>query len=214
MKPIVTNEKWGFLRETKELAEKAGIDADTGLHRTGLDEYLAVIFPDTTDWVHDKTIPNLPDGVVCRKRPDYRSESLKLIIEFDGVQHFETPGQILKDIETTKLYESFGYKVVRIPFFIQLTNTTVKELFNVIVKEPLFNPKIPSMGILGVNPACLCHAGIDRMAQIFRTHPEQYITNLEFLKSFDNDFMTGASLLENAYDFWYEYIEKESTIRN
>lgn len=42
----MNDKKWGFLRETKELAQKAGLDADTGLHRTGLDEYLKVIFPD------------------------------------------------------------------------------------------------------------------------------------------------------------------------
>ena len=31
-------EKWGFLCETSEKAPKAGIDSDTGLHRTGLEE--------------------------------------------------------------------------------------------------------------------------------------------------------------------------------
>ncbi len=36
--------KWGFLRETSDLAKKAGKDADTGLHRTGLEDYLGVIF--------------------------------------------------------------------------------------------------------------------------------------------------------------------------
>lgn len=32
--------QWGFLRETKEKAAEAGIDKDTGVCRTGLDEYL------------------------------------------------------------------------------------------------------------------------------------------------------------------------------
>ena len=45
--------KWGFLRETKVAAHKAGIDRATGLHRTGLDEYLKVIFPEVKDWIHD-----------------------------------------------------------------------------------------------------------------------------------------------------------------
>ena len=31
---------WGFLRETTEEAIKAGNDKDTGLNRTGLNEYL------------------------------------------------------------------------------------------------------------------------------------------------------------------------------
>lgn len=208
----IKNEKWGFLRETTEDAQKAGIDKDTGLHRTGLNEYLAVIFPDVNDWVHDKGISNLPDGVTCRKRPDYRSETLKLIIEFDGVQHFEKPEQIRKDIETTKLYESFGYRVVRIPFFTQLTNVAVMEIFNVNVKEKLFNPEIPSMGIQGANPATICYAGIQRMAQYFICHPEQYLTNLNFLKSFNDDYMTGASLLEKEYDWCFEFIHSRKEI--
>jgi hypothetical protein len=33
----VSKEKWGFLRETKEMANKAGIDKDTGLKKTDLD---------------------------------------------------------------------------------------------------------------------------------------------------------------------------------
>ena len=104
----VTKEKWGFLRETKELAQKAGIDADTGLHRTGLEEYLAVIFPDVTDWVHDKTVDTLPKDLKCRKRPDYRSEMLKMIVEFDGTPHYTDPKVIRADMEGVELYERFG----------------------------------------------------------------------------------------------------------
>ena len=114
--------KWGFLRETSEQAKKAGIDKDTGIHRTGLDEYLKLIFPKTDDWIHDKMIGKV-DGVLYRSRPDYRSESLKIIIEFDGLPHYQKPDIILKDERNTKLYESFGYKVVRIPYFIQFTNS-------------------------------------------------------------------------------------------
>lgn len=73
------NCKWGFLRETKELAQKAGLDADTGLCRTGLEEYLKVIFPDVDDWFHDEPIGML-NGIKRKLRPDYRSETLKLII--------------------------------------------------------------------------------------------------------------------------------------
>ena len=45
----MTKYKWGFLRETTALANKAGIDKATGLHRTGLEKYLKVIFPQTND---------------------------------------------------------------------------------------------------------------------------------------------------------------------
>lgn len=122
-------EKWGFLRETTEAAIKAGIDRGTGLHRTGLNEYLKVIFPDIDDWVHDKALVLTVNNKVCRKRPDYRSEKLKMIVEFDGIQHYTMPDRIKNDVLSTKFYERLGYKVVRIPYFIQLTNKAVKYFF-------------------------------------------------------------------------------------
>mgnify|MGYP000880882165 CR=1 FL=1 len=187
-------QKWGFLRETREAAIQAGIDADTGLHRTGLDEYLAVIFPNVTDWIHDKPFIN-------RKRPDYRSPSLKLIIEFDGIQHYTSPTIIQRDEENTRLYENEGYRVIRIPYFIQLTNAVVKQLFDIDVNEPLFDEDIPSIGVGGENtPAFLCSAGVSRMAREFKKFPEQYKINLAALKSMNNDYLSGVSLLESAYD--------------
>nr|DAE82971.1 MAG TPA: Very-short-patch-repair endonuclease [Caudoviricetes sp.] len=202
IKGDTTMTNWGFLRETSEIAEKAGIDKDTGVCRTGLDKYLSVIFPETTDWIHDKAIGLLPDGTKSRKRPDYRSESLKLIVEIDGVPHYDNPENIRKDIESTKMYEKAGYKVIRIPYFIQLSNNAVKTLFGVDVDGTLFDESIPSMGIQEKNtPAFMCPYGIRRMAEEFKRFPEQYITNLNALRAFDDDdFLSGASLLENEYN--------------
>ncbi|MFN8294975.1 MAG: DUF559 domain-containing protein [Chitinophagales bacterium] len=188
--------KWGFLRETNALAKKAGIDKDTGLHRTGLEEYLKVIFPLIDDWIHDKALGNI-NGTIYRSRPDYRSEKLKLIIEFDGLQHYTKPDIIEKDIKTTELYQGFGYKVVRIPYFIQLSNKAVKTLFDVDIDEPLFDETISSLGIQGQNtPAYLCPAGVRRMAKEFRKFPEQYVANLEFLKGQNSPFKSGVDFLE------------------
>ena len=196
------NEKWGFLRETKKEAESAGKDEATGLKRTGLEEYLTVIFPETHDWVHDKIIEKelLPEGVKTRKHPDYRSESLKMIVEFDRVQHYGNPEKIFEDEQATKFYSSLGYKVVRIPFFIQLTNQAVKKLFDVEVDEPLFNASYPSLGPLQCRPACLCLAGIKRMAKEFKDFPDQYEANIKYLHQIDNDYMTGVSILEAVYN--------------
>ena len=126
--------KWGFLRENGASARKAGTDPATGLHRTGLDEYLRIIFPETNDWIHDQPIGEI-GGKKRRIRPDYRSESLKLIVEFDGLQHYTNPVNILKDLNNTAIYEQGGYKVVRIPYFIQLTNEVVKSMFVVEVNK-------------------------------------------------------------------------------
>lgn len=197
------DKKWGFLRETKEQAIKAGIDKDTGLHRNGLEEYLSFIFPDTNDWVHDKItgLHNI-DGKLCRRRPDWRSDSLKLIIEFDGIDHYRKPDQIIKDIEANKFYESHGYKVVRIPYFIQLTNDAVEKLFGVKVKEPLFDVTIPSIGPDGRNtPAYLCPLGIKRMAKEFVAFPNQYKTNIDYLRNCKEDeLLNGYQYLEEEYN--------------
>lgn len=191
----MTKTVWGFLRETAEKAEHDDIHHPdiTGLKRTGLEEYLKVIFPKTNDWIHDKIF-----GKGYRIRPDYRSDSLKLIIEFDGLQHYTNPRNIEKDDKNTKIYESFGYKVVRIPYFIQLTNKAVEQMFGIKVKEPLFDGKIPSLSISN-SPAFLCPAGLQRMAEEFAKFPEQYEVNRKALKKANNPYLSGVELLEKAY---------------
>ena len=94
--------KWGFLRETDAMARKARKDKDTGLHRTGLEDYLKIIFPEIDDWIHNKAL-GLVNATLYKSRPDYRSEKLKLIIEFDGLQHYTKPNIIEKDLKTTQL---------------------------------------------------------------------------------------------------------------
>ncbi len=189
------SKQWGFLRETKEDAEKAGVDKDTGVCRTGLDEYLSVIFPNTHDWIHDKGGVEL-DGKKLGTRPDYRSESLKMIVEFDGLPHYTNPDVILKDLQNTENYEKSGYKVVRIPYFIQLSKDAVKELFSVDLDQELFDDSIPSLGLKGRNtPAYLCHEGVKRMAKEFLRFPHQYEINLKALKEANSSFLTGVDLL-------------------
>lgn len=190
--------KWGFLRETQAEADKVGLAAN-GLHRTGLDTYLKVIFPEISDkeWIHDEMIP----GFGKRIRPDYRCEKLKLIIEFDGLPHYQQPATIKKDDDNQREYENKGYTVVRVPYFIQFTNEVVKTMFGRDVKEPLFDPTIPSFDGNGKQtPAACCPEGLFRMANEFRKYPGQYKVNLDALKQINDELMTGYSLLKQAYD--------------
>lgn len=195
----MNNQKWGFLRETNELAAKAGTDKDTGLHRTGLEKYLNVIFPEipSSNWIHNKKV----DGIGRLIRPDYRCESLKLIIEFDGVQHYQKPEQIKADYENQAIYESYGYKVVRIPYFVQLSNDVVRQMFGREVSEQLFDSSIPLLGIKGQNtPAYCCPAGLKRMAKEFKNYPEQYQVNVKALEEADDEYLTGVALLKEEYN--------------
>lgn len=192
--------KFGFLRETREMANKAGIDESTGLRRTGLEEYLSTIFPNVNDWVHDKAFGITKAGEISRKRPDYRSDDLKLIVEFDGIQHYNNPENILKDLENTKFYEEQGYKVVRIPYFIQLTNLAVENIFGVRVKETLFDGNIASLNSVNKNtPAYLCPLGIKRMATEFKKFPEQYEVNISKLKQ-DDPVLSEVGYLIEEYN--------------
>lgn len=190
--------KWGYLRETEVKAQKTEVNPTNGMHKTGLDTYLKAIFPNTDDWIHDKTVPN------CKKktRPDYRSESLKLIIEFNGLPHYKKPNIILNDKEKEKLYTELGYKVVQIPYFIQLTNKTVERMFGVSVEEQLFNEDISSLLSRDeCTPAYLCPLGIKRMAEDFLKYPEQYEVNVNSMKNEKEDInLTGFDLLEKEYN--------------
>jgi len=192
---------WGFLRETREVAKKSGLDPNTGLHRTGLEEYLDVIFPETNDWVHDKPTGLIwPDGKLSRTRPDYRSESLKLIVEFDGLPHYTKPSSWADDLRSQELYESSGYRVVRIPYFIQLTNQVVLDFFGVRVSEILFDPSLPSISEGPSAPAFLCPLGVRRMAWEYKRSTQQYIVNLRSLKKSSRSDLSGWEFLQREYD--------------
>lgn len=186
--------KFGYLRET-QTTKNYNHTYDTEVI-SGLDEYLKIIFPHINDWVHDKTVPNSN----CKKRPDYRSEQLKMIVEFDGLPHYLKPDKIINDIQAITLYTSLGYKVVRIPYFIQLTNKAVKTLFGINVKQPLFDENIPSLIAKDCcTPAYLCIMGIERMAKDFKNFPEQYKVNMESMKKEDFN-LTRWDLLEKEYE--------------
>lgn len=195
----VVNEKWGVLREHSSKA--SGKDPLTGLHRTGLDEYLPVIFPNTNDWIHDKAF-GIHGNVNYKIRPDYRSDSLRMIVEFDGMPHYTDPAVIIKDDNNSNIYRQNGYKVVRIPYFIQLTNDAVEKLFGVKVKEPLFNVTYPSLGGVEMkhNPSCLCPEGLKRMAKEFKSFPEQYEINILSLKAMNNEMLSGVNYLIEEYN--------------
>ena len=98
------------------------------------------------------------------------------------------------------MYEAMGYKVVRIPYFIQLTNEVIKIMFDRDIKEMMFNPNIPSMGVKGMNtPAYCCPAGIKRMAKEFKLYPQQYEVNICALEKEDS-YLSGFQMLKDEYN--------------
>ena len=194
---VRTEVKWGYLREDADDARKAGFDTVTGLHRTGLDEYLRVIFPDVHDWVHDKGLPKARNVENRKIRPDYRSESKNLIVEFDGLPHFQYPA-VIADLEKTKYYQSIKYQVVRIPYFIQLTKGAVKSYFDVDVTDDLFDITYPSLTGDGKwMPSHICPLGLMRMALEFVRFPDQYQVNKDAMSAATS--YTGSGNLDCLY---------------
>ena len=188
---------FGFLRETQEKADKDNRRKNKhNITKTGLDTYLKEIFPNITDWIHDKPIPNTKRSF----RPDYRSETLKMVIDFDGLPHYQNPARILTDKKRHEFFKSLGYIHITIPFFIQLTNKAIKTLFNVEITKQLFDDTIPSLYEEdGCTPAFLCPSGIKRMAEEFKQFPEQYKINMEQMKK-QSLYLTRWDLLEKEYE--------------
>lgn len=192
---------WGFLREDAKTAQKAGLDNYWGIPRTSLLDYLNVIFPEVKDWVHDKTTGRKELGLI---RPDYRSEQLALVVEFNGLPHYQKPDIIVNDYIKKIRYEAAGYKYVAVPYFIQFSNEVVWMLFQRKVSQDLFDIKYTSLTPGScANPAYLCPMGLERMAQEFKDiSPEQYQLCIQELRK-GEDWQTGADLLEEAYNKLY-----------
>lgn len=185
--------EFGFVRETEEKAIEAGNDI-TGVPRTGLDTYLKYIFPDVNDWVHDRQFPCM------RVRPDYRSDLLKMVVEFDGLPHFQNRDVYIKDLEKTTKYEAAGYKVVRIPLYINLTTSVINNLFGTNLSQDFF-----TFGISPFNatfqPNCFCITGLKRMAKDYLKYAsEQIPTMMESIREKSPDeyaFLKQQGLKKN-----------------
>lgn len=94
-----------------------------------LGDFLQVAYEGQT-WDHDKKF-KIPNSEISHNfRPDYCCHNLKLCVEFDGPDHFTKANVIQADITKDTKIESHGYKVIRIPYFIQLTKESIRYFFN------------------------------------------------------------------------------------
>src|SRR5215472_16076094 len=66
-------------------------------------------------------VANQPVGLGRRFRPDYHNDCHKLVVEFDGDQHYRSSRVILGDVERDAFFTANGFRVIRIPYFVQLS---------------------------------------------------------------------------------------------
>lgn len=108
------------------------------------------------EFIHDKCIDNFH-----KFRPDYRSEKQKIIVEFNGYRHYSSSTVIMNDYKKYKILEDLGYKVIIIPYFVQISTLIIKQLFNIEYKyiQQYLHGFIDDKALL---PADFCYLGIQR----------------------------------------------------
>jgi len=80
-----------------------------------LGRYLEILFTGY-EIIHNRVV----GGSNIQMRPDYRIEELKLIVEFDGHYHYCSSNTQKRDKIKHERYTEIGYKIIYIPYFVQL----------------------------------------------------------------------------------------------
>lgn len=142
---------------TKEALQQGNFDITNWLDEKKLGKTLDIIFPDEI-FIHDKAVPH--SGT--RKRPDYRCENLKLIVEFDGSQHYNDVKWCYDDNEKDDTYIRMGYKIIRVPYFVQLSSDVIKQLFGIDIDYKQIFPHGFIVDKNEVLPADFCSLGYER----------------------------------------------------
>ena len=87
-------------------------------------ELIHKLFPNCEPIIDKK----VPDSFV-NYRPDIRCEKHKIIIEYDGDRHYFDVKMIINDKKKDKVYKKMGYSIIRIPYFIQISNDVLSFFF-------------------------------------------------------------------------------------
>lgn len=118
-------------------------------------------------WPNDDYTVNKKITDLGNFRPDYVNYTKKLVVEFDGYQHYTQSKVILSDSSKTKLLTDAGYKVVRWPYFVQLDSRSVYEYFglDLDIEQKYPHGFIDSKCVL---PADFCIAGHHRFLNDLR----------------------------------------------
>lgn len=142
---------------------------------------LSKLFPNIL-WVRNKTIPNSK-----RKfRPDFRNDELRIIIEFNGYQHYTKSKEIINDKNKKEFYESLGFKVIEWPYFIQPTPSTIYSLFDLKTECKFNNYPQGFVDDKCVLPADFCTLGFTRFYSELQKFDKNIIKEvLNSLKSKD-----------------------------
>ena len=141
------------------------------------------------DFIRNKKVPN--SDVLFR--PDFRNDEIRLIVEFDGPRHYTQAKTCITDVERDELYTSMGYKVVRIPYYLQLETRTLKLLFNLDYEmEQDYPHGFNEKGV--VLPSDFCYLGTLRFNEEIKTISKSFPCIVDEIKE---TLKVKASIKEN-----------------
>ena len=129
------------------------------LTEDNLIDYLKIVYPQN-EWTRNKAFPGY------KFRPDYRCDEIKLVVEFNGYQHYTKAKVILSDYEKYRIMTNQGYTVLTVPYFIQMSTDVIKLLFNKEIEIEQIYPH----GFIADNntmlyPADFCELGVKRFKE-------------------------------------------------
>lgn len=111
-------------------------------------------------------------------QPDFILRNQKIIIEIDGqnsrICHYSRAKTCIDDLEKDETYKELGWKVVRIPAYIQLDKDMIKFLFGLDYEKDLY-PACHLHGFLHEQislPADFCKLGLARFYKEMDSWPK------------------------------------------
>ena len=135
-----------------------------------------------------------------RFKIDWYSDNLKFGVEFDGYQHYTSSRQILADERKLNLCKTCNIKLIRIPYFVQLSKDVIKLLFDLDIKEfeQIYPHGFVSKKSTMVYPADYCWLGIEK----FKNDLEKFsIIKKEIVDSLKNKNVDKRLLLPKSLEY-------------
>lgn len=108
---------------------------------------------------------------VGRRRWDmsYELDGQVTVVEFDGDEHYRNTLKIKADEEKDNIATEHGYRVIRIPYWVQLTTETLRHYFDL---EATIHQDFPHGFITTkVFPASYCELGLSRFERELESLP-------------------------------------------
>lgn len=119
-----------------------------------------------------------------RGRYDYIFYKEKLIVEFDGYRHFNSAKQIISDKTKNRIANDLGFKLIRIPYFVQLDEEVIEYYFGDLIKnKEKFNDYLHGF----IDPKAMLPADFCELGQIEFTKFLEDTKQTKFSKSIINN---------------------------